>query len=83
MSSGVMRLAVLIAMPMLTVITTSRPSTVNGCCSSLVRRSATEAGALSSLTSSIRIANSSPPSRAIVSSGRRQDASRWLTPIRS
>ncbi len=83
MSSGVMRLAVLIAMPMLTVMTTSRPSTVNGCCSSPVSRSATDAGALSSLTSSIRIANSSPPSRAIVSSGRRQDASRWLTPIRS
>ena len=77
---AVVRRAVLSAMPMLTVTNTSRPSTMNGRCELGGEPLGDRGGrARRPSTSSSRIANSSPPSRATVSSGRRQAASRWPT----
>ena len=69
MSSG----ALATAMPMLTVVNTSLPSTSTGALSTWWMRSASTIGSRGSVKSSMSTTNSSPPRRATVSVGRRAE----------
>ena len=75
-SSGRSYSGELIAIPMLADDATSCPEILQGCCSVLTIREATVLANPRSLTSSNRIVNSSPPSRATMSPGRTQASSR-------
>ena len=67
------------AMPTLTASVTSRPASAIGAFTAPITRLATSIECSSLSVSRSRIANSSPPSRAAVSTGRMQSDSRPAT----